>query len=120
MDAAAIPLPSDETTPPVMNMYLAITRSSPLPELEIMIRPAGRLFPHLPACPPQSTRSPSPPRGSGTRFRWPAIAPAVRPVRADPPAARDTPVRNCAGTRKGRSEEHTSELQSLRHLVCRL
>src|SRR5205814_7506747 len=26
--------------------------------------------------------------------------------------------RNCAGAR--RSEEHTSELQSLRHLVCRL
>src|SRR5258705_6785219 len=25
-----------------------------------------------------------------------------------------------AGTLKGRSEEHTSELQSLRHLVCRL
>src|SRR5882724_8771745 len=36
----------------------------------------------------------------------------VRPARADPgsPALR----------RSGRSEEHTSELQSLRHLVCRL
>src|SRR5205814_7908546 len=26
----------------------------------------------------------------------------------------------CFGRRKNRSEEHTSELQSLRHLVCRL
>src|ERR1035441_4004457 len=30
-----------------------------------------------------------------------------------------TPSGNCA-SRNGRSEEHTSELQSLRHLVCRL
>src|SRR5262245_66011684 len=27
---------------------------------------------------------------------------------------------NCAGSYGARSEEHTSELQSLRHLVCRL
>src|SRR5262245_64628806 len=27
---------------------------------------------------------------------------------------------NCSGSIKRRSEEHTSELQSLRHLVCRL
>src|SRR5262245_63014907 len=36
--------------------------------------------------------------------------------------ARDRPA-GCAGERRcrrGRSEEHTSELQSLRHLVCRL
>src|ERR1035441_5094954 len=33
-----------------------------------------------------------------------------------------TPPRECHHTRNqpGRSEEHTSELQSLRHLVCRL
>src|ERR1039458_10677961 len=30
-----------------------------------------------------------------------------------------TPTLLCS-TRRGRSEEHTSELQSLRHLVCRL
>src|SRR5438045_5022619 len=34
------------------------------------------------------------------------------------PAARDKLRRSCAGP--ARSEEHTSELQSLRHLVCRL
>src|SRR5205814_2964074 len=28
--------------------------------------------------------------------------------------------RSCPGPGAGRSEEHTSELQSLRHLVCRL
>src|ERR1035438_2137791 len=29
-------------------------------------------------------------------------------------------VGRCRATRRNRSEEHTSELQSLRHLVCRL
>src|SRR5437899_7956239 len=32
----------------------------------------------------------------------------------------DRPFRNSAIRRSERSEEHTSELQSLRHLVCRL
>src|ERR1039458_1827075 len=36
------------------------------------------------------------------------------------PAASHTVPRTMAGQRKCRSEEHTSELQSLRHLVCRL
>src|SRR5205814_7362477 len=29
-------------------------------------------------------------------------------------------IKGCAGNGSSRSEEHTSELQSLRHLVCRL
>src|SRR5437899_7794991 len=32
----------------------------------------------------------------------------------------DEPLRRVAVDHHGRSEEHTSELQSLRHLVCRL
>src|SRR5947199_919248 len=40
-----------------------------------------------------------------------------RPCGALPPARR---VRPPYAARPGRSEEHTSELQSLRHLVCRL
>src|SRR5947199_6409401 len=36
------------------------------------------------------------------------------------PAARKHPQASCRRCRCRRSEEHTSELQSLRHLVCRL
>src|SRR5262245_63039370 len=41
--------------------------------------------------------------------------------RSSPPSRRPAPAARCdrAGTAR-RSEEHTSELQSLRHLVCRL
>src|SRR5687768_18155504 len=35
-------------------------------------------------------------------------------------ASTRTPVRRCAPSRARRSEEHTSELQSRLHLVCRL
>src|SRR5262245_62512090 len=44
-----------------------------------------------------------------------------------PPSHRQTPIRRASSRvpkpfarRRARSEEHTSELQSLRHLVCRL
>src|SRR5262245_64362442 len=46
----------------------------------------------------------------------PAAAPAV-PAAA---AAAEPRRAGTAGAAAGRSEEHTSELQSLRHLVCRL
>src|ERR1039458_10203991 len=49
---------------------------------------------------------------------------AMAPVQSDPPpGAGDTAVATvpaCAAAGGARSEEHTSELQSLRHLVCRL
>src|SRR5258705_3618555 len=49
---------------------------------------------------------------------------SIRSARRHPPrrsgAARDARARWAAPERRGRSEEHTSELQSLRHLVCRL
>src|SRR5436853_905141 len=44
-----------------------------------------------------------------------AISPAMGVVTRPPPAGRDQCV-----PLQIRSEEHTSELQSLRHLVCRL
>src|SRR5437899_5619457 len=57
---------------------------------------------------PISGRRPTPCRSRTSR---PRIAPWRRGrPRAPPSAARG----------RGRSEEHTSELQSLRHLVCRL
>src|SRR5438045_7917591 len=43
--------------------------------------------------------------------------------RSGPPGRRRSPARrpgHAAAADGGRSEEHTSELQSLRHLVCRL
>src|SRR5258708_30699490 len=58
----------------------------------------SRLAQHLPAHPRSPRHVPLPPRGSSTRFPTSAVAPAVR----------------------SRSEEHTSELQSPDHLVCRL
>src|SRR5437899_7084842 len=41
---------------------------------------------------------------------------AHSPIRSTPKASK----RACGWRRSQRSEEHTSELQSLRHLVCRL
>src|SRR5437899_9426596 len=77
--------------------------------------------------PPRSTLFPY-----TTLFRSPrrGRCPSGRPWRARRPAARNRPPparpadrgappdRRCLWRR--RSEEHTSELQSLRHLVCRL
>src|SRR5690349_22534393 len=44
--------------------------------------------------------------------------PTCLPQHHDPVRQRPSPPRACAGV--GRSEEHTSELQSRRDLVCRL
>src|SRR2546425_8238514 len=43
-----------------------------------------------------------------------------RSGRAPPPAGRPPPARRRARSHDTRSEEHTSELQSLAYLVCRL
>src|SRR5262245_64124506 len=54
---------------------------------------------------------------AGARRRQPPAGPSVSSPRGAPPGrVRRSP----AGARARRSEEHTSELQSLRHLVCRL
>src|SRR5947199_9390957 len=81
----------------------------------LLVRSAGRiLFFLILRRPPRSTLFPyttlfrSPPaRGAGARRRAPAPSRGARSCR-------------CPPTRRRRSEEHTSELQSLRHLVCRL
>src|SRR3712207_7715169 len=59
--------------------------------------------------------------------RQPSIPPVLtetdRPVNAHPGATvprRPALPRQCAGKEGGRSEEHTSELQSRQYLVCRL
>src|SRR5205814_9233427 len=57
--------------------------------------------------------------GALQRTAWPA--PSARTRRAGLPPAKCCPFRWKSGaSRPCRSEEHTSELQSLRHLVCRL
>src|SRR5438045_7570766 len=72
--------------------------------LFLLRRPRSTLFPYT------------------TLFRSPA-APAVdrrlaaQGLSAHPPRGRGSPA---VAAPLGRSEEHTSELQSLRHLVCRL
>src|SRR4051794_41755233 len=53
---------------------------------------------------------------SGHRFRRPVEDVDLRPGHRGDRCAADRP----AGRRRGRSEEHTSELQSPVHLVCRL
>src|SRR5437899_9504063 len=70
---------------------------------------------------------PTPPPSS-TLFPYTTLFRSRRRRRGDrsgAPARRAPPpvVLSCHGPRRpaaGRSEEHTSELQSLRHLVCRL
>src|ERR1039458_9171075 len=63
--------------------------------------------------------------GPGQMAR-PQRPPAPPPYDCEPvnpnatPEARALLKTLCAVSGKGRSEEHTSELQSLRHLVCRL
>src|SRR5205814_6633481 len=92
--------------------------------------------PHLPSfptrrssdlttCSPTANRCPTP----KTRRSWlprrsrdsPRVGP---PAPRRPPASRTRPRqrswRHTIGCTRRRSEEHTSELQSLRHLVCRL
>src|SRR5689334_23763939 len=56
--------------------------------------------------------------GDRRAIRDPARRPLWRQPR--PVATADDPIRIVTGTRMGRSEEHTSELQSQFHLVCRL
>src|SRR5262245_65390879 len=75
------------------------------------------------ALPISATPRRRPPRGSPTRRGSCTATPPTRCCSsscARPRTARST-RRKAAGVRRaGRSEEHTSELQSLRHLVCRL
>src|SRR2546422_2135330 len=66
--------------------------------------------------PPRSTLFPY-----TTLFRSRALRQPVRHDRGlDLPAADDDPIGSHRGVQRHRSEEHTSELQSRLHLVCRL
>src|SRR5437016_10991401 len=66
--------------------------------------------------PPRSTLFPY-----TTLFRSPPLA-RVRPRLYPPPGEMEGPLwpSSCFWRTRGRSEEHTSELQSLTNLVCRL
>src|SRR2546426_5961767 len=83
----------------------------------LMIRrpPRSTLFPYT-----TLFRSPGPTRDRGPRAR----AARARRVRAGQAAARGAPAgrdrHDRGGPHRGRSEEHTSELQSPCNLVCRL
>src|SRR5258708_15100774 len=85
-----------------------------------MIRrpPRSTLFPYT-----TLFRSPraAPPRRSAVRYR-PRIRPCRRPPcrPADARGRRCTPASTKDDSDRTRSEEHTSELQSPDHLVCRL
>src|SRR5438045_8389302 len=67
--------------------------------------------PEPPRPAPVVTRPPEPPRPAPAQSKAPEVAAVPRPGQMPAmPAPQPQP----------RSEEHTSELQSLRHLVCRL
>src|SRR5262245_62537634 len=72
---------------------------------------------------PYSHRAASPERiGRPVATTWPVIPSPTLILSASmvtTPGAATSP-RKAIGTTVSRSEEHTSELQSLRHLVCRL
>src|SRR5690606_39541820 len=71
--------------------------------------PISRRTPPRPPAAPGSRHPPAPPPAPPRRW--------CRRSAAPPTAPRRTPCRN---PRNGRSEEHTSELQSRENLVCRL
>src|SRR5262245_63811076 len=73
--------------------------------------------------PPAGPRAtPAPTTLAGVRTPRPAPPPAAPWGREAAAGVQTPPRRPAAGAppRSARSEEHTSELQSLRHLVCRL
>src|SRR5262245_64327104 len=77
--------------------------------------PRSTLFPYTTLFRSDPDRGAGDPRGADGGRRQPRAGfdPEHRRAPAHPGAGRDEGDR-------GRSEEHTSELQSLRHLVCRL
>src|ERR1035438_2144720 len=99
MDAAAMPLPRDETTPPVTNMYLVAgiltsTISTMKVQRELLHVRDPRAYPR------RAIRIRFQSRGHHSRSRSPATAPAARPARGDPPAARNRQAGNRADTHK--------------------
>src|SRR5579863_442182 len=99
MDAAAMPLPRDETTPPVTKMYLVAgiltsTVSTKKVQREPLLVRDPRAYPR------RATRILFRSRGQDSRSPAPATAPAARPARGDPPEARNRQAGNRAGTHK--------------------
>src|SRR5262245_64225613 len=87
--------------------------------------PRSTLFPYTTLFRSPADRLPRSGRGSQLPVRLGAhdAAERQRPgrrTRAGSRAARAAESAALVDLRRGRSEEHTSELQSLRHLVCRL
>src|SRR5262249_59828643 len=58
--------------------------------------------------------------GTGNLWEYPELSRFVASVRTIDPEATGKPFTTLEGLRAIRSEEHTSELQSLTNLVCRL
>src|SRR6202142_466898 len=99
MDAAAIPLPRNETTPPVTNMYLvAGILTSTISIKKVQREPLHVRDPR--AYPRRAIRIRFQSRGCDSRSRSPAVAPAFQPARGDPPEARNRQAGNRAGTHK--------------------
>src|SRR5665213_265823 len=95
MEAAAMPFPSDETTPPVTKMYLAM--DIPLSAFLTTVQREPTPAPDPPACRPPTIRIRFPLRGHDDRSRWPAIVPAVPSARGDPPEGRNRRAENRDG-----------------------
>src|SRR5690625_5921881 len=102
--------PRGALKPPPPNMPESTSSKSPPPPVEKRIRlPPGA--PPPPNIPPKRSSKPAPP--------LPPPGPAAK--RAPPPAmARYASYSLRCSVSESRSEEHTSELQSRGHLVCRL
>src|SRR5205814_5919264 len=83
----------------------------PPPELDVVTPgwPAGRDTVIVPPPPPVPPIPPFP--------AWPPLRPSP-PCPASPPCPRRPQPQKTPSPPSPRSEEHTSELQSLRHLVC--
>src|SRR5947199_8131365 len=86
--------------------------------------PRSTLFPYTTlfrSLPPEARVLPSGENATAcTRPVWPSRLARSAPVATSHTFTRVPPVARVLPSGENRSEEHTSELQSLRHLVCRL
>src|SRR5579863_1672495 len=101
MEAAAMPLPRDDTTPPVTNMYLVAGINS-APTSIMMVQTAWRHARDPEAYRRRKTHSRFPRRGCDGHSPTPATAPDVRPARGDPQEDQCRQAETRAGKHKDR------------------
>src|SRR5439155_4892488 len=123
---AWFPLPPPPNPPPPREAELGRDDALWLPTWFLAVLPAGRVDGRVPALPPPGRVAAPPPPGRVPapplpgRFPAPAPPPGRLPAPVPAPGRFPAPAPPPGRFPAPRSEEHTSELQSRGHLVCRL